>query len=137
MYAASGLLQQEKLCNMHKTTKYKRNQHRVAHCSEKINTVFIITQKERKDRMRTHYLKILQGAADLIVSGEKTFELRENDRFYQKGDAVHFTAVDREYKPLSIHPVNQKYYEITCVVHGYGLKDGYVVFGIKEKELEI
>lgn len=34
------------------------------------------------------------------------------------------------------HSINDKVYEITYVLNGWGIKNGYVVFGIKECESE-
>ena len=72
-----------------------------------------------------HIIKILEDFADAVVSGEKTFEIRKNDRGYQKGDFVVF-------KTIPGHPIGQKTYKITYVINGWGLKNGYVAFGIKE-----
>ena len=40
--------------------------------------------------MRVHDLKILNDFADSVVAGDKTFEIRENDRGFQKGDFIKF-----------------------------------------------
>lgn len=34
--------------------------------------------------------------------------------------------------PFVKHPITDKVYEITYVLNGWGLKNGYVVFGIRE-----
>lgn len=81
--------------------------------------------------MNKHNIKILEPFADAILSGDKTFEVRENDRGYQKGDRVKFTAVTELQVPFS-HPIEALTYEITYVLSGWGIKDGWVVFGIKE-----
>lgn len=81
-----------------------------------------------------HKIKILESFADAIYLGDKTFEIRENNRGYQKGDKVKFTVIEdhgRTYRSKD-HPLNGHYYEITYVVNGWGLKDGFVCFGIKE-----
>lgn len=81
--------------------------------------------------MRIHNLKIRQEFADSVLNGEKPFELRHNDRGYQKGDRISFRVVDSV--GLSVyHDLNDKEYEITYVLNGYGLSDGYVALGIKE-----
>ena len=88
--------------------------------------------------MKTHTIKILEDFADAVASGEKTFEIRENDRGYQKGDCVRFVVVDKSGVKVK-HPLsgNKYAYEITYVINGWGLKEGYVVFGIKKvKEVE-
>lgn len=38
-----------------------------------------------------HQLKIRSAYLDALLRGEKTFEYRINDRFYQKGDVLIFT----------------------------------------------
>ena len=69
----------------------------------------------------THNLKISDKFADAVLNGEKTFEVRYNDRGYNKGDKIVFTVVDD--LNLSIrHPLNTKVYEITYVLSGWGNK---------------
>ena len=74
---------------------------------------------------RIHELKILESFATDIVMGRKTFEVRKNE----KGDYVEFTCIENEN-----HSINHMTYEITYVLYGWGIEQGYVVFGIKEKE---
>lgn len=84
--------------------------------------------------MKEHKIKILVDFADEVLTGEKNFEIRENDRGYQKGDQVKFMVVD--YKGCNVnHPLNEwikHTFEITYVMNGWGLKNGFVVFGIRE-----
>ena len=40
---------------------------------------------------KTHKLKILENFADDVYIGNKNFEIRKNDRGYQKGDTIKFT----------------------------------------------
>ena len=80
--------------------------------------------------MRIHNLKILNDFADSIAAGDKLFEIRANDRGYQKGDFVKFQAIDK-CKFENQHVVNNMLFEITYVMSGWGIKDDYVVFGIK------
>lgn len=80
---------------------------------------------------KKYSLKILEVFADDILVGYKTFEVRKNDRGFQKGDTVKFTCVDEDGNRLQ-HLINDKEYEITYVLNGWGIKNGYVVFGIKE-----
>lgn len=83
--------------------------------------------------MRVHNLKILNDFADAVVMGEKPFEIRKNDRGYQKGDYIKFRAIDNNGTPNQ-HCINDKLYLITFVMNGWGIKNGYVVLGIKESE---
>lgn len=82
-----------------------------------------------------HVLKIKQFYVDSILDGTKNFEVRLNDRGFQKGDLIRFQAVTNDSIPISIYcsPINRKVYEITYVHSGLGLKENYVVFGIKER----
>lgn len=81
--------------------------------------------------MKTHKIKLLLNFCDDVLSGDKRFEIRENDRGYQKGDRVVFQPYEPS-DPFVKHPISDKVYEITYVLNGWGLKDGYVVFGIRE-----
>ena len=85
-----------------------------------------------EDKMKIHQLKILDCFANEIISGNKMFELRINDRDYQKGDYIVFTALSEESGKEVEHAINTRLYEITCVIGGWGLRDGYVALGIRE-----
>ena len=87
-----------------------------------------------KDVVVIHSLKILEKFGYDILDGNKTFEIRQNDRGFQKGDYVVFDPVDKYGVTNTSHPIKLKRYQITYVLSGWGLKDGYVVFGIKECE---
>lgn len=84
-------------------------------------------------RPKVHELKLLYTFESDILDGLKTFEVRENDRGFQKGDIVTFKVVDTRPNPSLNHPIEGKAYEITYVLNGWGIKNGYVVFGIKEQ----
>lgn len=84
-----------------------------------------------------HELKILSSFVRPILDGSKTFEIRENDRGFQKGDRVQFKVIpdDWTHKNNSvICEFEHKIFEITYVINGWGLKNGFVVFGISEEE---
>ena len=84
--------------------------------------------------MRVHNLKILSDYADAIVAGDKTFEIRENDRGFQKGDFIKFRVTDKTgISNNYLHPINNKLYEITFVLSEWGVKNGFVALAIKEK----
>lgn len=78
-----------------------------------------------------HELKIFKSFADAIISGDKTFEVRHNDRGFQKGDKVRFNVEDHSEKSED-HPISKKLYEITYVLNSWGINEGFVVFSIKE-----
>ena len=84
--------------------------------------------------MSHHILKLKQEFWDAVKSGDKCFEVRLNDRGFQKGDTVSFNDLGggvmctREYVPYI--------FEITYVLSGWGIKEDHVVFGIKPKRSE-
>lgn len=84
--------------------------------------------------MKIHELNILEQDADEIIAGNKMFEITENDECYQKGDHIRFTAVkNTTYKERNFaHEINKRMYEITYVLSGWGLKNGYAALGIRE-----
>ena len=84
-----------------------------------------------------HELKIFSSFVRPILSGDKTFEIRENDRGFQKGDRVQFKVISDNWTNKNqsvVREFEQNVYEITYVINGWGLKNGFVVFGIKEQE---
>lgn len=79
-----------------------------------------------------HILKLRNDFWKPVFDGEKNFEVRLNDRGFQKGDLVRFRKVVKDKngkdKVLKTDKTN---FEITYVLNGWGLKEDYVVFGIK------
>lgn len=90
--------------------------------------------------MKTHELKLNIEFCDAVLSGEKNFEVRKNDRGFQTGDLIRFIPTDG--KPCSDldgavreyikHDISEHTYKITYILNGWGIKDGYVVLGIKK-----
>lgn len=78
----------------------------------------------------THSIKLDIAFCDAVYSGEKNFEVRYNDRGYQRGDRVRFVPWKGSLE--TTHPVSTKVYEITYVLNAVGLMSNYVAFGIKE-----
>lgn len=84
-----------------------------------------------------HELKILSSFVRPILDGSKTFEIRENNRGFQKGDRVQFKVVSDDWSRKNssiVYEFEHKVFEITYVINGWGLKNGFVVFGISEEE---
>ena len=83
--------------------------------------------------MKAHEIRINEEFCDAIVSGDRNFDIQQNDRGYQKGDRVIFRPLRTwPYNANLVHDIEFKEYEITYVLSGWGLKQGYVVFGFKE-----
>lgn len=82
--------------------------------------------------MKIHELKLNIEFCDAVLSGDKSFEIRENDRGYQKGDHIKFISVEASSGIRAYHEIDKREYEITYVLNGWGIKNGYVVMGIRE-----
>ena len=80
---------------------------------------------------KLHKIKIREEFADAVLYGDKTFEVRENDRGYQKGDLVQFDVIDKYYHESISHPLEKETYRITYVLNGWGIEPKFVVFSIK------
>lgn len=82
-----------------------------------------------------HILKLNERFAGEVLTGRKRFEIRFNDRCFQRGDEVKFIVVnDEPVKNEIAEELEGRLYRITFVVTGYGLKEGFVVFGFEEIE---
>lgn len=77
-----------------------------------------------------HKIKIKYKYYRDVLNGDKTFEIRKNDRDYKVGDIIQFVPVADDSDMIIPHNPNE--YKITYVFHGgeYGLEEGYCVFGI-------
>ena len=77
-----------------------------------------------------HYLKIEKPFADAIVEGRKTFEVRRNDRGFNADDTIVFHCVGGNVELK--HKINTRVYRIPYVLSGFGLREAFVAFGIKD-----
>ena len=72
-----------------------------------------------------------------VLEGKKTFEIRFNDRGYQVGDLIvlketKFTGQQMgEGRPL-IYTGREMQKQISYILSGYGLQDGWVILGITD-----
>ena len=85
-----------------------------------------------------HKIKLIEDFIEPVLLGSKNFEIRLNDRGYQKGDFVGFIPVDKngiEIYTDESNRIKAKYYIITYVLSGWGLQDGYVAFGIERTDI--
>lgn len=85
-----------------------------------------------------HELKILPAYFEAVLSGEKTFEIRNNnDRGFQKGD----TLVLREFDPdlssstLAMCYTGRTIERVVSYVSNYEQQPGFVVLGLKQQRL--
>jgi hypothetical protein len=77
-----------------------------------------------------HYLKTWTQYFDRIVSGEKNFEVRKNDRDFQVNDVL---VLKEWYPNLQKYSGNQETVIVTYILHGpeFGIEDGHCVMSIK------
>lgn len=83
----------------------------------------------------THKLKIREEFFNALINDEKTYEIRKNDRDYQKGDKIYFTKmICQDGSIEEIKPQVLGEFIITHVFSNteYGLKEGYVILSIKK-----
>ena len=90
---------------------------------------------------RTHFLKTLAPYYDAVKAGMKTFEVRKDDRGFQKGDRVVLVRTTGHYsrdKSIIYDAENGKYvsdkleFDIGWVLTGgqFGLEPGFVAFSL-------
>lgn len=81
--------------------------------------------------MATHELKIHPALFDAVMRGEKTAEIRRNDRRFQLGDRLVIYPFD----PVANERVgdDECWRVVTHIVQGgqYGIESGYVLLSMK------
>jgi hypothetical protein len=105
-------------------------------CLDQANIPTYKREQNNKSIKMTHALKTWPVYFKEIESGVKTFELRKADRPYNTGDSLILQEWDYEkgkYTGKELHA------SITYLLEGseaekFGLKKGYCILGIKEKE---
>lgn len=77
-----------------------------------------------------HYLKTWSEYFDAVALGNKTFEVRQNDRDFKEGDILTLQRYCPEKKEYTGEEVSVR---ITYILQGgsFGVKRGFVVMGIK------
>lgn len=85
--------------------------------------------------MRTHQLKILPPFFNAVLSGEKTFEIRLNDRDFHSGDLVFLKEYSKKDEEFTGRVMRA---EIGFVFKGsdYGVKEGYCVFALLKTQFD-
>ena len=75
-----------------------------------------------------HILKLNEAYWDDVSNGQKTAEMRLNDRNFQKGDTIDFYKVDKEGRSKQDKPMT---FKITHVLHSVlQLKEEYCMLSI-------
>lgn len=82
---------------------------------------------------KTHELKILPKYFDDVIKNRKTFEIRKNDKHYKVEDIL----ILREYNGRNYTGCKVTA-EVMYILEDFeGLKEGYVVMGIKVLKVKI
>lgn len=86
--------------------------------------------------MNTHHLKTIPDVWDAIERGEKRFEVRRNDRFFQRGDIVVLYRSEPYALPDFEEPTLK--FKIGWFLQGgqYGIDPQYCVFQLEEVEVQ-
>lgn len=81
---------------------------------------------------RIHDLKCLAVYFDALESGEKTFDVRRDDRGYQKGDTLRLTRWDSS-KNHYTRPRRIMERRIVYILTGgqFGIEPGYIVMSVE------
>lgn len=83
--------------------------------------------------MAHHTLKTWPTYFDAVVNGEKLFEVRRNDRFFQRGDTVTLVRMDADSAGACYDSFRRKAdFTIGAVLQGgqFGIEPGYCVFSL-------
>ena len=88
--------------------------------------------------MKVHTLKTEAACWDAVERGEKRFDVRRNDRFFQAGDTVrlrklHENGRHYETKPGTSFGTMDLDFRIGWILQGgqFGIEPGYVVFQLE------
>ena len=90
--------------------------------------------------VQTHELKTWGSYWDAVSSGEKVFEVRRDDRGFQKGDVLHLVRMRQNYDGKWVEDRDHNngrrvlVRKISYVLTGgqLGIEPGYVVMGLKK-----
>jgi hypothetical protein len=94
-------------------------------------------QADRRDATtpRVHELKCWPPFFQAIRDGEKTFEVRKNDRGFQKGDTLRLREFDPNRQPYLSGAYTGREFPmvVSYVLSGFeGIAEGYVVMGLRD-----
>lgn len=80
--------------------------------------------------MVIHRLKVWPALWQAVCDNEKPFEVRKDDRQYQKGDVLELVYYNPETDYTAEHDIRAR--RVTFVLRGgqFGIEPGYVVMGL-------
>jgi uncharacterized protein YqfB (UPF0267 family) len=82
--------------------------------------------------IQNHRLKTQAQFFDAVLRGDKTFEVRKNDRGFQTGDVLTLVRMDEDKPYLEGWPTQSVTVKISYMLQGgqYGIEPSYCVLGI-------
>jgi len=82
-----------------------------------------------------HVLKTLPEYWDAVERGEKTFEVRRDDRGFQRGDTVVLVRLDRYASGALFESSRSLRFTIGWILTGgqFGIEPGYVVLALHQE----
>lgn len=83
-----------------------------------------------------HHLKVHPAPFQQLWTGEKTFELRLNDRGFEVGDVVHLQEWSPETKTYSGRGLLRRITHMLLAGEFPGLQDGFCVLSLSRQSLE-
>ena len=92
-----------------------------------LHNLFAIWIKFGDEIILIHELKIKSKYFRAVVSGEKKFEIRKNDRNFHVGDTVTLCEVDE-----GLNRTGRNIAVIISYMTDYEQKEGYIVFGFEK-----
>lgn len=83
-----------------------------------------------------HTLKTLPCYFDAVTMGEKRFEVRRNDRGFQKGDTIELVRLDDKFQNRIDQFAKPLLFRIGYILQGgqLGIEPGYCVMQLEEVE---
>lgn len=90
-----------------------------------------MTKTTPDSKVMYHYLKTLGPYFDAVEMGCKNFEIRLNDREFQKGDYVQLRRYADDCYTEGCNPIEKR---ISYVLQGgrFGIQEGYVILGLQD-----
>ena len=81
---------------------------------------------------QVHELKTIDRYFDAVERGDKTFEVRRNDRAFQTGDLLVLVRIEEGFTALRTGETLKK--RVTYLLQGgqFGIEPGYCVLGLGE-----
>jgi hypothetical protein len=88
---------------------------------------------ESQTTLTAHELKTLPVYFDAIARGDKTFEVRRDDRGFQRGDLLSLRKWDPKSHSYTV-PYDPIQKRISYILTGgqFGIEPGYVVMGLQD-----